>query len=144
MSETIINKIPSGGVQEQIDDLKNTVGSVSTASGTYTTASWATGTNTCTWAAPADGTYIIWENFSYISGKVLKYVAFRFNTASGANQILNTKDLMFQNTTVEGISLGTTISAPFICSAGATITPYIHTDIAGTVFNVKIAAMRIK
>lgn len=115
---------------------------ITTASGTYTTAKWAAGTNTCTWTAPQNGQYLVWMYFSiqdptetqinayvqlHMMGTATRHVGASLWWAGGGSSTIRMRI--------------NTICQPVTATKGQTIYPYIHTDIAGTVFTVKIVAV---
>lgn len=127
-----------------LNDKINVIGARTTATGQYTTAVWATGTNTCTWNAPAVGTYIIWCCFAAHSDdqKIKKaYKQYRIATTGSLWKPYG----MYAVGGDGGEVMGYTVVLPvFITAVGQKVTPYIHCDTAGLVFDVDILALRIK
>lgn len=123
------------------------IGSYTSASGKYTTAAWATGTNTCTWTAPADGTYIVWMFFALDDASAANRYSYKqLQMVGTANKILGNlagNSLYYDATTTESAFVQRTISQPITAIAGQTIYPYVHTSVAGIVYTVKIVALRI-
>ena len=118
---------------------------ITTATGTYTTAAWATGSNTCTWTAPSAGTYLIWMRFQYSgSGNWTRYSQFqmkgtatRYFSSDGLDFFWNgDENSRSYRNIVE-------ISAPIMATAGQTIIPYIHTDTANAPFSVNIIGLKV-
>lgn len=109
-------------------------------SGTYTTAAWATGTNTCTWTAPRTGLYIVWMHYSLqddTNASIYHQLHMR-GTASKANgNMMLYETGNSSNAAFEGSKL---ISA----EQGQTIIPYVHCPTAGIVWNVYITGLFLK
>ena len=125
-------------------DKLSKLGAYSTASGTYTTAAWATGTNTCTWTAPATGIYIVWVRYELQSADTATRNQYKQLQMTGtATRLLD--NVLYYDTTngTDNSFVSRTISQPVSATQGQTITPYIHTGTAGTVFNVKVTALKI-
>lgn len=125
----------------------NNIGSYTTASGKYTTATWAMGTNTCVWTAPADGTYIVWMFFGLDDASVANRNAYRQlqmrGTATKPMGNFVGNGLFYDTSASASPFVRRTISQPVIAEAGQTIYPYVHTDVAGTVYSVFVVALRI-
>ena len=115
----------------------------SSASGTYKTAAWADGTNTCTWKAPAAGLYIVWMRFD-------------LSDASAANrgayvqlQMRGTATRLFNNTLYYDAEAASPRVVRTMCqpvsatAANQTIVPYIHTPTANVTYNVSVIAIRL-
>ena len=123
-------------------------GSYTTAEGQYTTASWATGTNTCTWTAPKTGLYIVWAY--YINADDNAYRIYKQFQVKGTATRLVSDMLLYQagpDSTSESSwdkIAGGTFSTLVYAQAGQTIIPYVHTPVAGLKWNVKIVGMFIK
>lgn len=119
-------------------------GTTSTASGQYTTAEWASGTNTCTWTAPSDGIYIVWMQFTLNAQDSANRKAYKQLQMRGTAERLLANSLYY-DAAVAGDSqfVARTISQPVRAQQGQTIQPYVHTGTAGIVFDVNIVAMKI-
>ena len=115
----------------------------STATGTYTTAAWAEGTNTCTWTAPSDGTYIAWMTFELNDDTQANRNMYKQLQMVGSATRLLDAMLYYDGTGTAGQMIKRTISQPIKATAGQTVRPYVHTGVAGVVFNVKILAVKI-
>lgn len=120
------------------------------ATGTYTTAEWAPGTNNCVWTAPRTGLYIIWATFDINSDSASKvYKQFQFKgtatridgdllfyqfgtSSSSAEESINKSILVF------------TTSKLIYAEEGQTIIPYIHTPEAGIEWTVKLTGLFLK
>lgn len=120
------------------------------ATGTYTTAAWSAGTNTCTWTAPRTGLYIIWARFdteNTTKAKVYKQLQLK-GTATRISGDL----LLYQDGGVSSSSSESTYQAIQIFESsklvyaeqGQTIIPYIHTPEAGIVWDVRLTGLFIK
>jgi len=134
--------------KKQLSEILNELGDYTTAEGQYTTAAWATGTNTCVWTAPKTGLYIIWAYFianSDDSMKVYKQLQLKGTATRLLSDMLlyqagpGTPDSTTQNK-IAGGAFSTLVQA----QAGQTIIPYIHTPVANLKWNVKIVGMFIK
>lgn len=119
-------------------------GTTSTASGQYTTAAWASGTNTCTWTAPSDGIYIVWMQFILTVEDTANRNAYKQLQMIGTAERLLANVLYYDAEVSDNSQfVSRTISQPVRARQGQTIQPYVHTKVAGIVFNVKIIAMKI-
>ena len=124
----------------EVDNKLSTIGSFTTVSGKYTTAAWTIGKNTCTWTAPATGTYIVWiYYFMDDDSKASIYKQFQFH----GNATFSIGNALFYEPE-GGKVTASVISQPVTANAGQIVTPYVHTGTAGVVFTVVIAGMRIK
>ena len=113
------------------------------ATGTYTTAKWAAGTNTCTWTAVHNGFYIIWMYFELKDGDVSARNAYKQFQMLGTSTRLFKPALYYDTSSSNSGFMGRTICAPVFAHAGDTVIPYIHTDVADVVYNVEIYGMTI-
>ena len=115
-----------------------------TASGTYTTATWAQGTRTVTWTAPANGIYIVWMQYKLTDEAAANRNSYKQLQMLGTATNLLHNNLYYDSAvTSNGAFVGRTISQPVLANQGQTIYPYVHTDIAGIVYNVRIIAVKI-
>ena len=132
-----------GDVSVTGDVTANNIGSYTSAQGKYTTASWATGTNTCTWTAPATGVYIVWMRFLLDDASATNRNTYKqFSMRGTAIRLLY--DQLYYDTNGTNVPLVTrVISQPVRATQGQTIIPYVHTDTAGVVYTVNIGALRI-
>lgn len=137
--------------KKQLSEILNELGDYTTAEGQYTTATWATGTNTCTWTAPKTGLYIVWAYFIASNDDAMK-VYKQFQLKGTATRLLSDM-LLYQagagspTTDTSGTWNkigGGTFSTLVQAQAGQTIIPYIHTGADGLKWNVKIVGMFIK
>lgn len=140
----------SGALTWSVDDaasFRSAIGvyapTYSSASGTYKTAAWGDGTNTCTWKAPAAGLYIVWMRFD-------------LSDASAANrgayvqlQMRGTATRLFNNTLYYDAEAASPRVVRTMCqpvsatAANQTIVPYIHTPTANVTYNVSVIAIRL-
>lgn len=138
------NSVLAASQGKALNDKINVIGARTTATGQYTTAAWATGSNTCIWNAPAVGTYIIWCCFiAHTDDQNIKraYKQFRIATTGSMWKPYG----MYATGGNNGEVMGYTVVLPvFITAVGQKVTPYIHCDTAGLVFDVDILALRIK
>ena len=120
------------------------------ANGTYTTAAWAAGTNTCTWTAPRTGLYLIFARFTNESDSQAK-VYKQFQLKGTATRI--TGDVFFYqngtssssssdsaNAAVKGFQGCVLVSA----TQGQTIIPYVHTPQAEIEWTVNLTGLFLK
>ena len=116
----------------------------STASGTYTTASWAAGTNTAVWTAPSDGLYIVWMTFELQDANAENKNAYKQLQMIGSSERLVHNLLYYDgDTSANGQAIKRTICQPVRATAGQTVIPYVHTPKVGMVFTIKIVAVKI-
>lgn len=130
-------------------DLDN-IGTVTTATGIYTTAEWAAGTNTAVLTLPSDGNYILLmtyelQNPTAETRSMYAQMQIRANRA-----ILPFGRTSFVSWYYGDITQGydSRIAYESVCFAinakkGDTITPYVHTSKSNVAFNVNIIAMRV-
>lgn len=123
-------------------------GSYTMAEGQYTTASWATGTNTCTWTAPKTGLYIVWVYYINADDNACR-VYKQFHAKGTATRLVS--DILLYQEGADSTSespwnkiAGGTFSTLVQAQAGQTIIPYVHTPVANLKWNVKIVGMFIK
>lgn len=126
------------------------IGTVTTASGIYTTAEWVIGTNTAVLTLPSDGNYILLmtyelQNPTDETCSMYAQMQIRANRA-----ILPFGKTNFVSFYHRGITQGydSRIAYEGVCVAinakkGDTIMPYVHTDKSNVAFNVNIIAMRV-
>ena len=135
------------GTNSQLKDLETlkNLGTYTTASGTYTTAVWSAGTNTCVWTAPKTGLYIIWANFTTEDNNSKTYKQLQLKGT--ATRLF--ADFLIYQASSQSASLnqslkGVKASMPVYAEQGQTIIPYIHTDYAGVTWNVSLFGLFIK
>lgn len=137
--------IDSSGVSYNRNSLKTTLDNLGTyteASGTYTTAVWADGSNTCIWTAPKTGFYLMFALFQTSSWQAgTKYKQFQLH---GTATRLLSNLLLFQADGSSGYIQGITGCTPVYATQGQTIIPYIHTDTAGMEWTIKLFGLFIK
>lgn len=119
--------------------------------GTYTTAVWSAGTNTCTWTAPRTGLYILFARFDIDNDSNAKFYK-QLQLKGTATRIDG--DLLFYEPGGDASSASTennhkavaifTGSKLIYAEQGQTIIPYIHTPEAGIVWNVKFTGLFLK
>ena len=140
---------PTPGKWYVNNNLSN-IGTVTTASGIYTTAEWAVGTNTAVLTLPSDGNYILLTTYELQNPtdetcSMYAQMQIRANRA-----ILPFGKTNFVSFYHRGITQGydSRIAYEGVCVAinakkGDTIIPYVHTDKSNVAFNVNIIAMRV-
>lgn len=137
-------------VYDYLDKLSNTLNQEDTytqATGTYTTAEWSAGTNTCVWTAPKTGLYILFSRFDLnndSNAQIYKQLQLK-GTATRINGDL----LLYQPGSTSATSNHLGIAVFTGCTLvyakqGQTIIPYIHTPQAGIVWNVRFAGLFLK
>ena len=139
----------SSGVNSLYSNLNN-IGTVVTATGVYTTASWTTGTNTAVLTLPSAGNYIV------VMGYELKNPTAETRSMYVQTQIRASRSILpfnrngwvgwyFGDQTAGYDSRIKYENTTFVINAqsGDKIYPYIHTSVAGAEFNVDICAMII-
>ena len=112
--------------------------------GQYTTAAWTRGTNTATWTASEDGLYIAWMRFelhdpSDANRKSYKQLQFQSN----GTRLINDNQYYDYTTTSDSQFVTRTLCAPFLLKAGESLYPYIHTGVAGIVYDIQICAVKL-
>lgn len=117
------------------------------ATGTYTTAAWATGTNNCTWTAPRTGLYIIWARFDLNDDE--KAQIYKQLQLKGTATKIDGDLLLYQPgpTSATSNHYGIAIfesSKLIYAEQGQTIIPYVHCPEAGIVWNVRLTGLFIK
>lgn len=136
---------PTAALDVNGDILSSNIGAISKASGTYKTAAWATGTNTCTWKAPAAGTYLIFMIYALSDNNATnrsKYVQFQLR-GTCTNELA--QSIYYDEAQSGSGRVYREITAPVTASAAnQTVIPYIHTDTANVNYNVYITAVRLK
>lgn len=112
------------------------------ATGTYTTASWATGTNTCTWTAPKTGYYLIFAKFQANDYSVAQPYK-QLQIKGTATRIMG--DMMFWQDVASNSFVEALVGClPVYAVKGQTIIPYVHTDVAGKVWNMTITGLYLR
>lgn len=130
-------------------DLDN-IGTVTTATGIYTTAEWAPGTNTAVLTLPSDGNYILLMTYE-LQNPTTETCSMYAQMQIKANRAIlpfgrtNFVSWYYRDTTQGYDSRIAYESVCFAINAkkGDTITPYIHTNKLNVAFNVNIIAMRV-
>lgn len=118
--------------------------------GTYTTAKWGEGTSTVTWTAPRTGLYIIWATFVLQNdayAKVYKQLQLHGTATKISNQILFYEAGVDSTSSTENIYkavVGYQGSALVYAQQGQTIIPYVHTPVAGVVWDVNLTGLFLK
>ena len=147
--ELNVGKISAESCYQQNNNLSN-IGTVTTASGIYTTAEWAVGTNTAVLTLPSDGNYILlmtYELQNPTDETCSMYVQMQITANRAILPFGKTNFVSFYH---RGITQGydSRIAYEGVCVAinakkGDTIIPYVHTDKSNVAFNVNIIAMRV-
>lgn len=121
------------------------IGTVTSATGVYTTASWATGTNTCTWTAPDAGVYIVSALFYLQDPTTENRNSYKQLQITGSANRLTPSVLYFDATeTVDSpMEARQVMHIVRATAAGQTVTPYVHTGAAGIAYDCVITAIRI-
>lgn len=148
-TNTAINRNNLKKIENELEKLDPTT-PYTQATGTYTTAEWAAGTNTCVWTAPRTGLYIIWARFDVnvdSAAKVYKQLQLK-GTATRIDG-----DLLFYqfgatsssstDTNKQAIQIFTG-SKLIYAQQGQTIIPYVHTPEAGIEWAVKLTGLFLK
>ncbi len=117
------------------------------ATGTYTTAEWAEGTNTCTWTAPKTGLYIIFSRFDLQNDS--KVQIYKQLQLKGTATRITGDLLLYQpgpaSATSSDLGIAIFTGATLVyAQQGQTIIPYIHTPQAGIVWNVRLTGLFLK
>lgn len=134
----------------QTNNNLSNIGTVTTASGIYTTAEWAVGTNTAVLTLPSDGNYILlmtYELQTPTDETCSMYAQMQIRANRAILPFGKTNFVSFYH---KGITQGydSRIAYEGVCVAinakkGDTIIPYVHTDKSNVAFNVNIIAMRV-
>lgn len=131
----------AGNIATNTTALSN-LGTYTTATGTYTTASWSAGTNTCTWTAPKTGVYLIFARFQandYSAAQPYKQLQIK----GTATRIMG--DMIFWQDVANSSFVEAFVGClPVYATQGQTIIPYVHTDVAGKVWNMTITGVLLK
>lgn len=122
------------------------------ATGTYTTANWAPGTNNCVWTAPKTGLYIIFASFNIQNDSLSNAKVYKQFQLKGTATRLNGDVLLYQggptesSSTVDAHKAIATIQTSTLIYAqqGQTIIPYVHTPEAGIEWDVKLTGLFLK
>lgn len=115
--------------------------------GSYTTAEWSAGTNTCIWTAPKTGLYIIFSRFD-LNDDTKAQIYKQLQLKGTANRI--TGDLLLYqpgsaNVTSNSLGISIFTGATLVyAQQGQTIIPYIHTPQADIVWNVRFTGLFLK
>lgn len=132
-----------------INNLSN-IGTVTTASGIYTTAEWAVGTNTAVLTLPSDGNYILLMTYELQNPTDETCSMYAQMQIQANRAILPFGRTNFVSWYYGDITQGydSRIAYESVCFAinakkGDTITPYVHTSKSNVAFNVNIIAMRV-
>ncbi len=135
--------------QDSVFNMLENLGAYTKASGKYTTAAWGTGSNSCIWTAPETGIYIIWASFSTTDDGSKTYKQLHLRGTS--TKLLSDNVLLYQQgeSYTSSANLNKSIvmykgCIPIYAEKGQTVTPYVHSPVAGNVWNVTILGMRIK
>lgn len=130
-------------------DLDN-IGTVTTATGIYTTAEWAAGTNTAVLTLPSDGNYILLMTYELQNPTAETRSMYAQMQIQANRAILPFGRRSFVSWYYGDITQGydSRIAYESVCFAinakkGDTITPYVHTSKSNVAFNVNIIAMRV-
>lgn len=130
-------------------DLDN-IGTVTTATGIYTTAEWAAGTNTAVLTLPSDGNYILLMTYELQNPTAETRSMYAQMQIQANRAILPFGRTSFVSWYYGDITQGydSRIAYESVCFAinakkGDTITPYVHTSKSNVAFNVDIIAMRV-
>lgn len=130
-------------------DLDN-IGTVTTATGIYTTAEWAAGTNTAVLTLPSDGNYILLMTYELQNPTAETRSMYAQMQIKANRAILPFGRTSFVSWYYGDITQGydSRIAYESVCFAinakkGDTITPYVHTSKSNVAFNVNIIAMRV-
>ena len=118
-----------------------------TATGTYTTATWSPGTNNCVWTAPKTGLYIIFSRFELnddSNAQIYKQLQL-----GGTATRINDDILLYQfgpsTATSRDLGIAMFSGATLVyANQGQTIIPYIHTPKAGIIWNIKFVGLFLK
>jgi hypothetical protein len=140
-------------LQSQVNTTNNNlsnIGTVTTASGIYTTAEWAVGTNTAVLTLPSDGNYILLMTYELQNPTDETCSMYAQMQITANRAILPFGKTNFVSFYHRGITQGydSRIAYEGVCVAinakkGDTIIPYVHTDKSNVAFNVNIIAMRV-
>lgn len=122
------------------------------ATGTYTTAEWAAGTNTCVWTAPRTGLYIIFATFNIQNDSLSNAKVYKQFQLKGTATRLNGDILFYQSGPTESSSAENSnkviaaiqTSMLVYATQGQTIIPYIHTPEAGIEWTVRLTGLFLK
>ena len=133
--------------QDSVFNMLENLGAYTKASGKYTTAAWGTGSNSCIWTET--GIYIIWASFSTTDDGSKTYKQLHLRGTS--TKLLSDNVLLYQQgeSYTSSANLNKSIvmykgCIPIYAEKGQTVTPYVHSPVAGNVWNVTILGMRIK
>ena len=139
----------TAGLNSVNNNLSN-IGTVTTASGIYTTAEWAVGTNTAVLTLPSDGNYILLMTYELQNPTDETCSMYAQMQITANRAILPFGKTNFVSFYHRGITQGydSRIAYEGVCVAinakkGDTIIPYVHTDKSNVAFNVNIIAMRV-
>lgn len=119
-------------------------GTISKATGKYTTAQWTTGTNTCVWTAPQSGMYIVWMSFTLNDVRVENRRTYKQLQMRGTaiGQVGST--LYYDTSSPDDVPfVQRIISQPVLATEGQTVIPYVHTGTADIVYDITITAIKI-
>lgn len=140
-------------LQSQVNTTNNNlsnIGTVTTASGIYTTAEWAVGTNTAVLTLPSDGNYILLMTYELQNPTDETCSMYAQMQICANRAILPFGKTNFVSFYHRGITQGydSRIAYEGVCVAinakkGDIIIPYVHTDKSNVAFNVNIIAMRV-
>lgn len=126
------------------------IGTVTTASGIYTTAKWAYGTNTAVLTLPSDGNYILIMTYELQNPTAETCSMYVQTQISASRAILPFGKTSFVTCYHGNLTQGydSRIAYEGVCVAinakkGDTIKPYIHTSTENVAFDVNIIAMRV-
>lgn len=121
------------------------LGRIETASGTYTTAVWTYGTNTCVLNVTKPGLYIVWMFYELADSNASNRSTYKQLQIQTNGTRPFGSDVYLYDAAASSPFVSRTISGPIqITQAGQYIRPYVHTGTADIVYNVKILAMQIK
>lgn len=131
LSDTITNKY-------------NSIATYTTATGTMTTAVWASPTSTTTWTAPSDGVYLITMFIGTVSDDADSHIYKQFRwTGTATNLLGEVCGLYFRGDSVSGYGINSyTWSFPVLCTTGDTVSSFMWTSKA-TTYNVRIVGVRL-
>lgn len=121
------------------------LGRIETASGTYTTAVWTYGTNTCVLNVTKPGLYIVWMFYELADSNASNRSTYKQLQIQTNGTRPFGSDVYLYDAAASSPFVSRTIYGPIqITQAGQYIRPYVHTGTADIVYNVKILAMQIK